>query len=244
MIDNKNNKVAVLGNRLISATYTLPLGAKKLLLLAVSKLDSKKYNQSYVVEITADEWREVYGEAPQVYRDLKKAAQNLKRAEGIVLHNQVLGGVEYEAIELDWVSTVGYSNGEGKVALEIHPRIRQHLVYAVHELGFTKIYLLNVAKLRSDRSIRLYEQLCRFNRNEFYVTSVEKLMDILGAKTPSQRVYGAFKRDIVDRCVKDINENSNYTVKYDAIKRGRTVVNLRFTFVRDSQLDLLSNVIA
>ncbi len=233
---DEKRQVAVLGNRLVTATYDLNIGSKKLLLLAISKLDSRKYHQSYEIEITASEWQNAYGLSKDPYRTLKKAVLDLKEAASVKLKEVEIAGSLYPVAYVDWIITAGYNDGGGKVGIEIHPKIRQHLVYALHELGYSKIYLLNIAKLRSTRSVKLYEQLAKFSSTGFYIVSVDNLRELLNA--PESMLYGAFKRDIVDRAVKDIKGNSNYNVSYTAIKKGRSVNQLKFKFTEREQLDL------
>jgi len=75
LVNPDKKAVATQDNRLIEACYTMSLNEKRLLMLGVSKLDSREFTLEKVTfELTAEKWVE--------YFDDKNAWQSMKRAAG------------------------------------------------------------------------------------------------------------------------------------------------------------------
>ncbi|MCL1948068.1 MAG: replication initiation protein [Chitinivibrionia bacterium] len=103
--------------------------------------------------------------------------------------------------------------------------------------GFTKVHLINVMKLRSGYSMRIYEILMHIkNLNIYkngYTLSIRDLYFLLGIdKNIQYKLYGDFK-ELLLRCRKEIREKTGLSFDFEEIKDGKKVDAIKFINVRE-----------
>lgn len=111
---------------------------------------------------------------------------------------------------------------------------------------FTRFEFLEVAKMKSGFSIRIY-QMCkayyfeniRHGRNVFAV-SIKEFKSRLGIqdKYPDFR---NFRRKVLDVAREEINEKTHLRVEYDFIKKGRNITDLRIVINEKTDFNPESN---
>lgn len=224
-----NNLSVAKSNNLIDASYKLNVQAQKLVLACLGKIDSRPDAQPQKeVTLTASEFSELMGiDIKNAHRELYKAADALFKSS-IVLHE---GDDE---IELYWIQEKAKKlKGEGAVRIVWSDRILRYICQL--KSRFTTYKLRNIASLQSGHSIRLYELLMKFNATGERVIYLDDFKSALGIsdKYPEFKVLN---RDVIKPAIEELNQRSDLIIKFDTIKKGRTVAALVFEFKQNNQL--------
>ncbi|MBB6462175.1 replication initiation protein [Flammeovirga kamogawensis] len=98
--------------------------------------------------------------------------------------------------------------------------------------NYTQYLYSSVRHMRSPHAVRMYDLLSqgvgKYNSRKI---SVEELKSILGlSESKSYKSFAAFNRSILQKCLKDINENTDLEVNLELIKTGRRCTHLEFFF--------------
>jgi plasmid replication initiation protein len=231
-----------MSNALTRAGQGLSLSEKRIVMLAVSKLDSMKILRPgdvlASVKITAAEYAETYGLDPSsgvAYEALQDAAKALyNRSITFFEPAHKRGGKTLKPIRTDmrWVGRCQYHEGEGWVQLAWWPELVPSLVGLRKQ--FTTYQLQQASALRSVYSWRLLELLTRFKstgKAEYTIEDFKASMDAPASLSD----FGQVKRRIIDPAVKELTEKDGWLIQWEPIKAGRKVKSLRFTFMRDPQ---------
>ncbi|MBB3696927.1 RepB family plasmid replication initiator protein [Flammeovirga yaeyamensis] len=125
----------------------------------------------------------------------------------------------FSKIKLDKTSIVFQFNGNFKNLLSPTSNYTQYLYSSVRHM-------------RSPHAVRMYDLLSqgvgKYNSRKI---SVEELKSILGlSESKSYKNFAAFNRSILQKCIKDINENTDLEVTLELIKTGRRCTHLEFFF--------------
>lgn len=91
----------------------------------------------------------------------------------------------------------------------------------------------NIDKLKSAYAIRLYlyfKSLESYGKTEI---KLENLKELLGV-SESKSEYKIFKRNILNKAIKDINENTDISIETTEVKISRAVVKLQFDITTNS----------
>jgi plasmid replication initiation protein len=226
-----NNLSVAKSNNLIDASYKLNVQAQKLVLACLGKIDSRPdAPPQKEVTLTASEFSELMGiDIKNAHRELYKAADALFKSS-IVLHE---GDDE---IELYWIQEKAKKlKGEGAVRIVWSDRILRYICQL--KSRFTTYKLRNIASLQSGHSIRLYELLMKFNATGERVIYLDDFKSALGIsdKYPEFKVLN---RDVIKPAIEELNQRSDLIIKFDTIKKGRTVAALVFEFKQNNQLKM------
>lgn len=226
-----NNLSVAKSNNLIDASYKLNVQAQKLVLACLSKIDSRPdATPQKEVTLTASEFSELMGiDIKNAHRELYKAADALFKSS-IVLHE---GDDE---IELYWIQEKAKKlKGEGAIRIVWSDRILRYICQLKNR--FTTYKLRNIASLQSGHSIRLYELLMKFNATGERVIYLDDFKSALGIsnKYPEFKVLN---RDVIKPAIDELNQRSDLIIKFDTIKKGRTVAALVFEFKQNNQMKM------
>lgn len=226
-----NNLSVTKSNSLIDASYKLNAQAQKLVLACLGKIDSRPDKlPTKEVTITASEFSELMGiDMKNAHRELYKAADSLFKCS-IVLKD------ENEETELYWVQKKAKKlKGEGAVTLTWSDDVLKYICQL--KSRFTSYKLRNIAQLQSSHSIRLYELLMKFNATGERVIYLDDFKSSLGISDK----YPEFKdlnKWVIKPAIEELNQRSDLIIKFDTIKKGRTVVALVFEFKQNNQLKM------
>lgn len=224
---------------LVKAAHGLNLNQKRLMMYAISELHPKAVQPpQVVVKITATAYAETVNVAKSknFYRDLKNSADGLFKRY-ISIEYDTPKGRQTEKVH--WVSSALYHEGEGWVELRFTPEVSPYLTQL--NSGNQVIYKLEDAvELKSVYSWRLLELLYQWqDKKQLYI----KLEDFRHAlEVPEKYRYADIKINCIERVIRDLEQNANITVSYEAIKdpkNKRRVGSLRFKWDKTEQHELL-----
>lgn len=232
-----------MNNALTRAGHGLSLSEKRLVMLAVSKLDSMKVMRPGEVlpsvRITAHEYAETYGLNPSsgvAYEALKDAARALyNRTITFFEPAHLRGNRPLKPIRTDmrWVGRCQYHEGEGWVQLAWWPELVPCLVGLKRQ--FTSYQLQQASALRSAYSWRLLELLTRFQSTGKAEYTVEDFAASMDATEKQRADFGKLRTKIIEPAVRELTEKDSWLIEWEPIKAGRKVKAVRFTFMRNPQ---------
>lgn len=209
-------------NALIQASYRLNLNEQRLVLCCVAQLDGRKplpKDNEFTVNVA--DFAEMFGLDPKnAYRDLEDAANSLYQRD-----IRTYDGKARERFR--WVYHVKYISSEGRVSLGFSPSIAPYLSL-LHE-RFTSYQLEQIANLRSVYSIRLFEFLMQYKKTGRLVVLVKDFKAWLELESQYPRFFD-LQRRVIDPAVQELREKNRLDIQWKAIKKGRTVERLEFTF--------------
>ncbi|HOI67260.1 MAG TPA: replication initiation protein [Thiomonas arsenitoxydans] len=228
-----------MSNALTRAGHGLTLAEKRIVAAAVSKLDSRRALPPGEVprtKITAAEYAETFSvDLDTAYNQLQDAAKQLyKRSITFyeAAHKRNGKPLPPTMVQMRWVGSVKYQDGEGWVELAWWPDLLRHLTGLQRQ--FTYYQLQQASALRSAYSWKLLELLTRFQSTGWAEYTIEDFKASMDAP-PSLSDFGQVKRRIIEPAVKELTEKDGWLIQWQPIKAGRKVKALRFTFMRNPQ---------
>ena len=161
--------------------------------------------------------KKYYSTLEEICDKLIKKSVKIKRADGKGYSNYTV------------FAELSYNVDEG-LRLEFSPKMIPFLL-DLADKPFTKLPFEQVWALHSPYSIRLFEMLLQYQNTKTHerTLEIEELRFCLGVPDEAYRDrMSNFRRFIVDSCVKDINEKTNFKVEYESVKEGRKIVAFKF----------------
>lgn len=230
-----SGRKVTMDNALTQAAHGLSLSEKRLVMLAVSKLNSRKPLKPGSVlprvRVTAREYAETYGLDPNsgvAYEALKDAADNLFERKITFLDDEK--PLRYK---VRWVSLSVYHDGEGWIELEWASTIVPYLVGL--QKHFTTYQLQQASALRSIYSWRLLELLSQFKSQGWAEYTIENFKAVMETP-PSLSDFAQLKRRVIEPAVRELTEKDGWEIQWQPIKAGQWKVKaLRFNFLRNPQ---------
>ena len=226
-------------NALTRAGQGLTLSEKRIVALAISKLDSRRPANPItppVTKVTAAEYVELFGVNPDTaYDQLKSAAKQLYSRSIVFFepsHKRRGRPLKPAKTVMRWVGQATYHEGEGWIELHWWPALVPALTGLQKQ--FTSYQLQQATALRSIYSWRLLELLTHFESTGWAEYSVEDFRASMEAP-PSLSDFGQLKRRIIDPAVKELVQKDGWLIDWQPIKAGRRVRAIRFDFKRNPQ---------
>ena len=226
MKHNYKKFTVVRRNELNEASYKLSLDEHRLILCAISRMNSQVSSDDDI-EITAIYFADMWGVNKKLaYMQLKQARNRLY--ERSVRLKRLGNG---EVWDVRWIESAAYQDGEGYVKLRFSSRIKQYLSNI--EKNFTSYTLYEIRNFKSGHAIRLYELMMQYKSTTWRKDSLEELKRYFGVSHQYKEWY-EFKRRVLDPAKSEINKYTQYIVDYDEVKRGRSVVAVDLTIIKRS----------
>jgi plasmid replication initiation protein len=218
--------VVTKSNTLIQASYKLSLNEQRLVLACVAQLDGRKpLPKDNLFTLLAADFAQTYGlPIDQAYEALNEASQSLYERDIKVFDGKVKE-------RFRWIYHVKYYEGEGKVTIGFSPTISPYLTMLNKQ--FTSYQIRRVASLNSAYSIRLFEMLSQYRSTGLFIVKLDDFKAWLEIEDKYPRFFDLCRR-ILDPAVKELKEKSSLVIDWRAIKKGRTVDRLEFTFRDES----------
>ena len=204
-------------NNLISSSYAMSLNEKRLLVLALSKVDpmGKAWLEGGKAKVTVREWSEVFG------IDTKVAYERLRLASKELYNRSVrISGDSENGEEIRWLSAQKYRKNNGFVEISFGREMVYYLSGMVDQ--FTSYQLLRVSGLKSIHSIRMYELAKQFVETGWRYIRIDDLRDMFRLNN-SYSNWRDLKKRVIDRACIEVTAKSDLRVSYETIKNGRSV---------------------
>lgn len=241
------NNIVTMSNALTRAGHALNVSEKRLVMLAISKLDGRGKKRLFSVEvitkITAAEYADTYSVSlDTAYSQLKSASKNLYDRTINFSSVTVKGGKKHvDVVNMRWVGQVHYSDTKGFIELYWWPNLLIHLIGLKEQ--FTKYKLKQATALRSIYSWRMLElfSMCKANKKSGFrwlEISIDEFANAMNATEKQREDFAAIRRKIIEPAVKELTSKDNWIINWKPIKAGRKVKGLSFEFKENEQLQL------
>lgn len=231
---------AVQDNALLRSAYTMTLLEKRLLMLAISKVDhhnAPARGQPIQVEVTPEEWARIY-RANNPWVDLNKAADMLLSRVVTIYPTNMNKRVRKK--RMNWTDSCEYY--DHKVIIRFGYSLSLELAGMIDD--FAQADLLDVAKLDSMYAVRLYEMLKQFPDTGWMTITVDEFRQAMDLGNKYPRFSELNKRVVmaaVDGIKRKIPE-MGLSVEHVKKKGSRAVTSLKFKFKRSEQRDMFNNL--
>jgi hypothetical protein len=232
-----------LANALNRAAQGLTVGEKRLVMIAVAKLDPRTLARSpitapLVTKVKALEYAEHAKVAmPAAYMALKTASQQLEERKITFFEDGGSGRKRGPLrVSMRWVGRATYHEGEGWVELAWWHEVMPYLTGI--RGNFTQYQLQQAASLRSLYSWRLLELIVQHKDTGWLQIPIEEFCHAMDATEKQQENFNNLRRRMIEPAVKELDAKDSWAIQWEPIKAGRKVTALRFEFRRDDQLKL------
>lgn len=225
-----------IANDLNRSAQGLNIGEKRLLMLAISKLDSKAKPtivnaSSAKAVITVSEMVQAYELNPdKAYQEARKAAEGLMKRQIRIKPNDA------DSALIQWVGKSVYNKGEGWILIEFYYGLFPSL-FELPKL-FTSYKLSRASGFKSVYSWRLFELLMQFKSTGLLNIPINDFNHALETPESLRANFANLRNRVIEPAVKEIREKDGLAVEWEAIKAGRKVKALKFTFPTEQQLSL------
>jgi len=219
----KSNSLIYKDNRIIEASYRLSLVQQRLVLLAISQINSiENLNNNKVFIITASQYSSVFGISKDAaFREMKKAIDELYKASVKVIVDE---GTVYD---FRWISSKTSVTSSQSIQIRFTADIAPFLSNLTG--NFTKYKFFNITGMSSVFSIRIYEWMMQWKIKKSVTVTIEQLKDRLQI-TDKYPAFANLKQKVIDVAISEINELSDINISYQLIKLGKKVVSVKFDF--------------
>ncbi|MBR5494036.1 MAG: replication initiation protein RepM [Psychrobacter sp.] len=236
------SKLVTKHNKLISASYSLGVPEQRIIFLAivVAREQEKLIDARGLLQIHASSYQEQFKvEKHSAYKALKSAAKGLFDAhfEYDDIHEQT--GKDANNF-IRWVQKIRYINAAGMIELQFTDDVIPLITRLTEQ--YTEYDLKQVSELQSEYAIRLYELMMQWQSvGKTNQITIDNLRKKLGVKPEQYKQMCNFKTRVLDHAVKQINDYTDITVKYDQHKTGKTITAISFIFKKKQILDPAKN---
>lgn len=236
----KNNLISQ-SNDLVTASYSMSIVEKELLLACISKIDSRPDRPEQVTPktkfiVSVDTMKELFfteKNRDNAFRDIKNAGNRLFEREVTIR----LGDNKY--LRTRFVSGILFDPDKSQITVTFAEDILPYLTEL--SANFTKYKLYEVAEFSSAYSIRLYELIVMWinqfqYKKEFDLYEFKELMGAQG----KYKQFTQLRERVIETAINEINEKTNYKVSVSYKKASRSFVGLTLGFYKKT-LDKVAN---
>ncbi len=211
-------------NKIIEASYKLTLNEQRIVLMAISQVNSvEKLTENDIFILTADEYSSIFSiDKKESFREMKKAMEVLAERWIKVIED----GNESE--NLRWISKKAYKLSNQSIGFRFDTDVAKYLSGLTG--SFTKYRLHNVSSMTSIYSIRIYEMLMRWKTTKTTTLTVDQIRDRMELTSKGYASFGNIKQKIIDPAMAEIGICSDIDATYELIKKGNKVISVKFDF--------------
>ena len=213
--------------------HDLSLQEQKIVLFAISKIQPEdSIFQEYTFSLK--DFYRLCGLQTDSYSKLKGIMKTLSdRSWWIRLDNK--GTISL----VRWFSTLHMNENSDKVSIEFHKDMMPYLLELSKQGAFyTHFQLKYILAMKSQYSIRLYELLKSYQKNNLeWFFETEELKILLNCEQYSN--FKDFRKRVLEPSVTEINEFTDIRIAWDVEREGRKVVRVVFYMIEKNQDDLL-----
>lgn len=214
-------RLCVIHNNVAEASVKLEVSEQRVVAYLTS-LISKNDQDFKVYPIAVKDLAKIIGVASSnLYQTVENTTKNL--AKKVMTLRRLDGPGK---LQVAWLSSAEYKDGEGIVELEFSPKLKPYLLQLKEH--FTKYPLKDVIRFKSQFSMPIYLLLKQYLTVGYRQFAIEELREKLALGNQYAQ-YGHFKNRVLNAVMKEINEKSSIDIDFSEVREGRKVVAVRFT---------------
>ena len=208
-------------NNFVQASYSMTLDEMRILSLTLGVFNPKNPSKRGF-DFTVAEFCKHFPEVnPDIaYTQVRNAVLKISKRWVTLVDN------EHELTEVALIHKRSYFKKEGRFYIEFHDELIPY-ISELHD-NYTKYQLVNIGAFSSTHSIRLYELCSQYRDTGWRQTPLNDLKEWLQVSDKYER-YNNFNQRVLTPAIDEINAKSDLLVSVEPIKRGRSIVSLKFT---------------
>lgn len=225
------SELVVKDNGLINASYSLGLAEQRLILLAIveARRSGKGLEEGSLLTVHAKDYAKQYKtDIDTAYQVLKDGADALTTKFIKYKAKSPMTGRLIEFRE-PWANKSAYEPDLGYVYI----RFADVIVPLITRLEsqFTSYKIDNVSNLTSGYAIRLYETICSWREvGKTPKYNIEDIRGKLGVEPEQYNTMSNFKARVLRTAIKQVNQHTDLTVKYQQHKTANKITAISFSF--------------
>lgn len=199
------------------------VGELKILDTYLSRINARD-PESSMVTFTKKEYAELMGLDPDIRTSQLKAYTKSLLSSVVTIDLPKHGYTQYPLFS---EATCYHDDEKGQILIKIECNEKlKAAFFGIAQDGYIKYQLKNTIALSSQYSMRLYPRLK--DRPMGWTVELDELRKMLGATAASYKVFKDFNKHVLQKAVKEINEITDIIVGVENIKKGRSVVAIKF----------------
>lgn len=212
-----NRQIVVQSNNLINGKYELTDIQQKIILLAISQIDSINDKQFYKYSCTVAELEKILNIKIN-HKQFRESCEDLFKKPIRILNKR---GWELYG----WFQSIKYIDAESRFEFRMSDDLIPYLLQLKE--SFTKFELSQAIQFDGKYTTRFYQFAMQVKNQEkrevkFNLIELYELLQL----PKSLRIFGDFKRKVLDPSIKEINKKTNIKAKFEPIKTGRKYTDL------------------
>jgi len=226
--DSSQNVLVVKSNRIIEASYNLPLNGHRLLSLVISCIPRGATSLDLVCLRVSDVAKRFPGlrGTKSAHKELEDIVEQIMEA-----HVTIREGDE-RWVKYQWVTKAAYEHG--KIYFKLNDELLPYLTSLIS--FYTAYELKNVINFKTTYQFRIYDLLKQYESIGERIIYVEELRRYLCIPDDQYHPVGNLKARVIVPSVSHISEVSDIRVEIGKdIKQGRRVVGFRFFFSHNAK---------
>ena len=219
-VKKERYELVVKSNILIrNIRYELNLTEQKILIYIISKICAQD-KDFRTVNFKVSEYCDVAGirKGGRAYELVKDSIKSIRDRSWWLEDDE-------KRILFTWIDTARIEKGDGEIEIKLSESLRPYLLEI--SKNFTKYELINVLMLHTKYAVRAYELFKSYLYLHHWEVSLDTFRDLLGVED-KYKDFTEFKRNIIDKSIKDISANTDIKVSYTTVKKGRNIDRLIF----------------
>ncbi|MGE8081368.1 replication initiation protein [Peribacillus loiseleuriae] len=235
-------------NSLINVTQDLTLTERRLVysLIALVQPDDHDF-KTYIISIK--DLADLIGLKGNSFNERVESAIDGLMKKQIVL--QTGEGKQSIVDKIQWVQRATYINGSGQVRIKLSDDLAAYLLKLN---SYTKYRLMNVLRLTSDYSWRIYELLkedewksrkITFENTQwksYRILKVEELRRILNIPENKLTSMSNFRARVMDRAKQELNEKTDIYIDYDVHKKAGRRIDSFIIYINENDKNKNYNI--
>lgn len=225
------SELVVKDNGLINASYSLGLAEQRLILLAIveARRSGKGLAKGSLLTVHAKDYAKQYNtDIDTAYQVLKDGADALMTK---IIKYKAKSPMTGRLIEFKepWANKSAYEPALGYIYI----RFADVIVPLITRLEsqFTSYKIDNVSNLTSGYAIRLYETICSWREvGKTPKYNIDDIRSKLGVEPEQYNTMSNFKARVLRTAIKQVNEHTDLTVKYEQHKTANKITAISFSF--------------
>lgn len=232
-VKKKKELNLTMSNSIVRASHSLTVAERRILMLAISKLDqNKEYKGNPLVRVHASEIMDMSGVSKWTAYDEAKAAQKKLYDRSITLACDPETGKPKDGY-IRWINRAHYQKGEGWIEVALSYELLPYFIGLKKE--FTKYNHQRTGGFRSIYSYRLFDMVMQFKRTGLVKIGIDEFADAIEAPKSFRVNFSNLRKKVLEVAIKEIKEKDGLDIKYSVKKTGRKVTSLEFTFPVEQQ---------
>lgn len=212
-----NRNIVVQSNSLINGKYELTDIQQKLILLAISQVDSKNDTKFNRYSCTVSELEKLLNVKIN-HKQFRESCEDLFKKPIRILNQK---GWELYS----WFQSIKYIDAESRFEFRISDDLIPYLLQLKE--NFTKLELKQAIQFDGKYTTRFYQFAMQVKNQEkkevkFLLADLYKLLQL----PKSLRVYKDFRIYVLEPSIKEINQKTDIKISYEPIKKGRAYAEI------------------